>query len=84
MVIIVNGKMKEENEITRYLRQTYLPSRLILCVYLVGKGHPHVKVFPVNYLRNLAIRNIQTTHYIIMDMDVWPTGNSHSIEISFT
>lgn len=74
MIIVVNGKRDEQKDIIKYLRSHYLPNRLTVLLYLVSRNHPQSKVFPVNYLRNLAIRNVQTTHYMIMDMDLWPSG----------
>ena len=74
MIIIVNGKLDEEKHVINYIRRHYLPPRLTLCLYFLSYRHPQSKLFPVNYLRNLAIRNVETTHYQIMDMDLWPTG----------
>ena len=73
MIIVINGNLQEEKAVVDYLRSNYLPSRLMVLVYLMGPLHPQSKNFPVNFLRNLAIRNVETTHYIIMDMDMWPT-----------
>ena len=69
MIIIVNGKLDEEKHVINYIRRHYLPPRLTLCLYFLSYRHPQSKLFPVNYLRNLAIRNVETTHYQIMDMD---------------
>ena len=33
--------------------------------------------FPVNLLRNIAIRNIRTTHFIVTDMDLRLTPSSY-------
>jgi singapore isolate B (sub-type 7) whole genome shotgun sequence assembly, scaffold_11 len=32
-----------------------------------------IPIYPINLLRNLAILNVRTTHYINMDMDLWPS-----------
>ena len=32
------------------------------------------KIYPINYLRDVAILNVVTTHYINLDMDLWPTS----------
>ena len=73
MLIVVNGKVEEEKTIIDYLREHYIPKRLTLLIYLVSPRNPLYKTFPVNMLRNLAIRNVRTSHYMIMDMDMWPT-----------
>ena len=31
-------------------------------------------VYPINRLRNLAINNILTTHFLLFDMDMWPNS----------
>lgn len=42
-------------------------------------GHTMRKVtegsflYPINFLRDLAIMNVVTTHYINLDMDLWPS-----------
>ncbi len=29
--------------------------------------------YPINTLRNIAIKNTKTTHFIVCDMDFWPS-----------
>lgn len=77
MVIVVNGRYNEEKSVMEYIRNTYLPSRLTIILHLFGYKNPHALDFPVNFLRNLAIRNVETTHYMILDMDLWPTRNAY-------
>lgn len=31
----------------------------------------YAKDFPVNLLRNVGIRMIQTSHFLVLDMDMW-------------
>lgn len=31
-------------------------------------------LYPVNYLRNRAIKQVSTTHFYLSDMDVWPSS----------
>jgi len=35
-------------------------------------------VYPINKLRNLAIRAVRTTHYIVLDVDLWPSKDTLS------
>ena len=56
--------------ILRYLSSHHIPDRVTILLYLVAKSHPFYSVFPINHLRNLAIRNIRTTHFLILDMDL--------------
>lgn len=60
-----------------FIASHYLPSRLTLILYLTGPKSPEKGIFPVNKLRNLGIRNIVTTHFQILDMDLWPTFNTY-------
>ena len=47
-----------------------------------GKNHTYIRrcenyqerIYPINRLRNLAIQNILTTHFLVLDMDMWPVG----------
>ena len=32
------------------------------------------KLYPINLLRDLAILNVVTTHYVNLDMDLWPSS----------
>lgn len=32
------------------------------------------KIYPINRLRNIAINNVKTTHFIVFDMDMWPAS----------
>ena len=39
--------------------------------------HPFVineTVYPINILRNIAIRGVQTSHFFLSDMDFWPSS----------
>ena len=38
----------------------------------------HKRIYPINVLRDVAILNTVTTHYINLDMDLWPSS-FHSI-----
>ena len=31
------------------------------------------RIYPINRLRNLAIQNTLTTHFLVLDMDMWPS-----------
>ena len=51
-----------------------------------GKNHTYMRrcenyqerIYPINRLRNLAIQNILTTHFLVLDMDMWPVGTPYS------
>lgn len=35
--------------------------------------------YPINKLRNIAIKNVQTSHFFMTDMDMWPSYNLYTI-----
>ena len=47
------------------------PRRLKIVLYKYSESEP----FPVNKLRNLAINNIETTHFFYNDIDFLPSRN---------
>ena len=49
-----------------------LPERVTTLVYLTDSSE-----FPINRLRNLGIRNIQTSHFMVLDMDLMLSRNLH-------
>ena len=34
-------------------------------------------IYPINRLRNSAIQNIDTTHFLVLDMDMWPVETAY-------
>ena len=77
LVIVLNGAKKMEDAFLKFIASHYLPPRVTLLLYLIGPNSPEKGQFPVNKLRNLGIRNIVTTHFQILDMDLWPTYNTY-------
>ena len=45
-----------------------LPNRLHLIPHMVE----NMTVYPINYLRNIAIDHVKTSHFWLADMDMWP------------
>ncbi|KAL3921302.1 MAG: hypothetical protein SGPRY_004951 [Prymnesium sp.] len=33
--------------------------------------------YPINKLRNVALRSVRTTHYVVLDVDLWPSAQLH-------
>ena len=80
IIIIVMDSVDKEKVYLDYIRNHYLPSRLTLLLYLVQENHKYYNHFPVNYLRSLGISNVNTSHYIVMDMDLHLSRNSRGSE----
>ena len=72
--MVLNGLVSSDDTIIEYLNSHYLPDRLTILLYLM----PKKGTFPVNLLRNLGIRNIETSHFQVLDMDLWPSLNTYS------
>ena len=75
LVLVLFCKNDEQESTLGYMGERVLPDRLTLILYIVSK---FAKVFPINLLRNIGIKNVRTTHYVVMDMDMWPIQNLHS------
>ena len=69
-MLVIHCMPQYELFILRYLASHHIPDRVTILLHLVTKSHPFYSVFPINHLRNLAIRNIRTTHFLILDMDL--------------
>ena len=83
---------KEEPDIVRSLVENQYPSRLRITLYIHNSDSTKdcvyqrkkkstlscvtTNIYPINRLRNIAISNIQTTHFIVFDMDMWPARSS--------
>lgn len=81
--------------IQQALQTSQLPDRLRILVYVHTSTDDCVNkvqegklvcveqtVYPINRLRNLAIGNILTTHFILFDMDMWPASTHFSYILS--
>ena len=56
----------EVDVVYHYIQTHTLPERLTLILYI----HNNAAHFPINKLRNLAIRNIETSHFLVLDSDL--------------
>ena len=57
----------------RTIQKSQLPDRIRIVVYTPLASRDIPGVFPVNKLRNIAIVNVVTTHFLVLDMDMWPS-----------
>ena len=70
LTIVLQCPKTEEQHVIHYINTHFFPDRFVLVLFLTDEEHAYNNVFPVNYLRNLAIRNIHTTHFLVLDMDL--------------
>ena len=50
-------------------------SRIRIITYVADKSSTFYENFPINILRNIGIRNTQTSHFVFLDFDMWPSCN---------
>lgn len=51
------------------LRKSSFPARLGVIPFTATNR----SIYPINYLRNLAIDHVLTSHFWLTDMDMWPS-----------
>lgn len=71
MVLAVQAKEREQKAIIEKIHSLHLPDRITIILVPVKDM---CNKFYVNWLRNIAIRAIRTTHFLVLDMDLWPLG----------
>jgi len=57
----------------------YSPPRLSFAGSSVAEVHGKASAgYPVNFLRNTAIARVQTSHFLLTDIDLWPSTDSYN------
>ena len=69
-VFVISVSNDTQQKTVDYLGSLRLPDRVITIVYTVESS-----IFPINFLRNLGIRNIETSHFMVLDMDLMLSRN---------
>ena len=49
--------------------------RIRIVTYVAEKDSFFYSNYPINILRNLGIRHVQTSHFILLDMDMWMSSS---------
>ena len=63
----------------RYRRQLErLRERDVSSVVKVARPPGGGGAYPINRLRNIALREVRTTHLLLTDIDLWPSTNARS------
>lgn len=70
--IAVFTHKREIKSTIRLIKSMNLPDRVRIILYIPRRSRDIKGVYPVNKLRNIAIVNTITTHFLVMDMDMWP------------
>ena len=69
----------EEKEVNTALSRLLGDDRFTLIIYKPDPKHSTNRDFPVNLLRNICIRNIRTSHFVTLDVDMWPTSGFSAV-----
>lgn len=60
---------RQQGIVPQQLDDLVLPSRTRVLIVVKTSL---VSEFPINFLRNLGILLVETSHYLVSDMDMWP------------
>lgn len=55
----------------KWIFENHFPERVEFVVFVVESNSWNHNTYPMNYLRNIAIKRTRTTHYMVLDMDEW-------------
>ena len=83
MSITIMVSVEDQAEVEQFIRESDFPNRLRLalypgkkeCVYRRAASNlkcVEASIYPLNRLRNIAIQNSLTSHFVVFDMDMWP------------
>ena len=75
MVLAVQVKTSHLKTIQDKILSLDIPDRITIVIRPV---RDRCTKFYVNLLRNIAIRSIRTSHFLILDMDLWPIGRLYT------
>ena len=91
MSVTIMVKQKELKKVVTFIKKQNFPDRLRLALYIYdypnqrdcvyhrvnGKMECIYKtIYPINRLRNIAIENSLTSHFVVFDMDMWPARST--------
>ena len=75
MVIVFHLKDYEVDEFDEFMSNstTICNDRLTILTYVSNKSSFFFDNYPINILRNIGIYHTITTHFILFDIDMWPS-----------
>ena len=68
-MISLQTKRKFLSSVISKIKALNLPPRVMIIVKPISNNNA---AFYINLLRNIAILSIRTTHFLVLDMDMWP------------
>ena len=79
MCLAVWAHEEEVDKIEPFAASLTADGLVTMILYQVRRDHPNYYDFPVNLLRNICIRHITTSHFMVLDIDMWPTARGTDI-----
>ena len=78
IVFVIHLKEEEVTPFQSFLKQANSSilclDRIQIITYVVSKGAFLYDNYPINILRNLGIRHVKTSHFAVLDIDMWMSG----------
>lgn len=65
----------DEANVINYITNKHYSERIKFVIYVVENSIANHNIFPMNYLRNIAIKRTTTTHYLVLDIDEFISSN---------
>ena len=74
MVIVMHVNRLEVTKVKTMLSSIKIRKTVHVILHIVQTANlrAHKYTFPVNHLRNIGIRHVVTSHFLVLDMDGWP------------
>lgn len=76
MLLAIHVSSQFQSMVLHFLNTHHLPSRLTTLLLVTSQRSAFGSSFQVNLLRNFAIFNLRTTHFLMLDMDVRVSSRS--------
>ena len=67
MSVVIGVNKDEEMLLKGMITSSFFPSRVQVIPHIISGDN-----FPINTLRNIAIKNVHTTHFLMVDIDILP------------
>lgn len=74
MCIAIWTRVEQEATVREVIEGMSVDEQVFFVLYIAKPNHHYYYDFPVNYLRNVCIRQIKTSHFMFLDIDMWPTS----------
>lgn len=84
LLFVVHMKEEEEGKFAEFLHR---PENAILCssaritllAYISRNNSFFHSNYPINILRNIGIRHTRTSHFLVLDTDMWVSQTSYEM-----